>query len=137
MCVCVFFPIQAFGGDDSDVGSPRKNFNSASKSNLPVDSLSHRESNIQLIEQQGQQKQRKNEMDVSSVLPDSEYHLSMGEVPYSMNQALPQSVVGLESCVEKSMNEHKSSTLNAKQSTFWGRSTVSFFVSLLSMHLKS
>ncbi|KAE9463299.1 hypothetical protein C3L33_04801, partial [Rhododendron williamsianum] len=47
----------------------------------------------------------------------------MGEVPYSMNQALPQSVVGLESCVEKSMNEHKSSTLNAKQSTFWGRST--------------
>ncbi|KAG5566350.1 hypothetical protein RHGRI_002073 [Rhododendron griersonianum] len=122
-CVCVFFPIQAFGGDDSDVGSPRKNFNSASKSNLPVDSLSHRESNIQLIEQQGQQKQRKNETDVSSVLPGSEYHLSMGEVPYSMNQALPQSVVGLESCVEKSMNEHKSSTLNAKQSTFWGRST--------------
>ncbi|XP_058181771.1 rho GTPase-activating protein 7-like isoform X2 [Rhododendron vialii] len=117
------YDYKAFGGDDSDVGSPRKNFNSASKSNLPVDSLSHRESNIQLIEQQGQQKQRKNEMDVSRVLPGSEYHLSMGEVPYSMNQALPQSVVGLESCVEKSMNEHKSSTLNAKQSTFWGRST--------------
>ncbi|KAI8573294.1 hypothetical protein RHMOL_Rhmol01G0267100 [Rhododendron molle] len=117
---------EAFGGDNSDVGSPGKNFNSASKSNLPVDSLSHRESNIQLIEQQGQQEQRKNETDVSSVLPGSEYHLSMGEVPYSMNQALPQSVVGLESCVEKSMNEHKSSTLNAKQSTFWGRSTVSF-----------
>ncbi|KAF5946991.1 hypothetical protein HYC85_017219 [Camellia sinensis] len=46
---------QAFGGDDSDVGSPRINLTATAKSNPPVDSQSLRESDIQLNEQQGQQ----------------------------------------------------------------------------------
>ncbi|CAL5440885.1 unnamed protein product [Camellia sinensis] len=40
--------IQAFGGDDSDVGSPRINLTATAKSNPPVDSQSLRESDIQL-----------------------------------------------------------------------------------------
>ncbi|CAL5341222.1 unnamed protein product [Camellia sinensis] len=44
----------AFGGDDSDVGSPRINLTATAKSNPPVDSQSLRESDIQLNEQQGQ-----------------------------------------------------------------------------------
>ncbi|CAL5392038.1 unnamed protein product [Camellia sinensis] len=38
----------AFGGDDSDVGSPRINLTATAKSNPPVDSQSLRESDIQL-----------------------------------------------------------------------------------------
>ncbi|CAL5437047.1 unnamed protein product [Camellia sinensis] len=39
---------RAFGGDDSDVGSPRINLTATAKSNPPVDSQSLRESDIQL-----------------------------------------------------------------------------------------
>ncbi|CAL5434049.1 unnamed protein product [Camellia sinensis] len=116
------YEYKAFGGDDSDVGSPRINLTATAKSNPPVDSQSLRESDIQLNEQQGQQKPSVNEMDSPSIVPGSESHRSMGEILSAMDQGLPQSV-GPESCVEKSMNKLTNSTPNVKRSTFWGRST--------------
>ncbi|CAL5364167.1 unnamed protein product [Camellia sinensis] len=76
----------AFGGDDSDVGSPRINLTATAKSNPPVDSQSLRESDIQLNEQQGQQNPSVNEMDSPSIVPGSESHRSMGEILSAMDQ---------------------------------------------------
>ncbi|KAK3000136.1 LOW QUALITY PROTEIN: hypothetical protein RJ639_022992 [Escallonia herrerae] len=118
---------KAYGGDDSDVGSPRVNLHSAAKSNLPIDSLPLRDSNIQLNEQQGRQ-DKATEIEIntpdilpSSILPCSELHQSMGEMLSSMDQGLPQSVSGPEACVEKPVSKLTGSNLNVKRSTFWGR----------------
>ncbi|KAL7174380.1 hypothetical protein ACSBR2_033611 [Camellia fascicularis] len=114
---------KAFGGNDLDGGPPGNNVTLTAKTNPPVDSHLLRESNIQFNEQQGQQKPSENEMDSISIVTSDESHWSMGEIMSSMDQGLPQSVVGAESCVEKSMNKLTSSTLNVKRSTFLGRNT--------------
>lgn len=101
------------------------NLVSTAKANQSVDSSSQRESNIQFNERQGQQKPSENEVDSLSILHASESHRSMGEILSSMDQGQPQSVVGAESCVEKSMNRLTSPTQNVKRSTFWGRNNVS------------
>ncbi|KAF7120392.1 hypothetical protein RHSIM_Rhsim13G0209000 [Rhododendron simsii] len=111
---------QGFGGDDSH-GGLMNNLVSTAKANQSVDSSSQRESNIQFNERQGQQKPSENEVDGLSILHASESHRSMGEILSSMDQGQPQSVVGAESCVEKSMNRLTSPTQNVKRSTFWGR----------------
>ncbi|XP_058196402.1 rho GTPase-activating protein 6-like isoform X3 [Rhododendron vialii] len=111
---------QGFGGDDSH-GGLMNNLVSTTKANQSVDSSSQRESNIQFNERQGQQKPSENEVDSLSILHASESHRSMGEILSSMDQGQPQSVVGAESCVEKSMNRLTSPTQNVKRSTFWGR----------------
>ncbi|XAR60304.1 hypothetical protein NMG60_11033616 [Bertholletia excelsa] len=117
------YDYKAFGGDDSDGGFPSKNLASTAKTNPPVDSHAHKESNIQLNEQQGLQKLVENKMDSPNVMPGSESHRSMGEILSSMDQGLSQSLAGAESCAEKRMNKLTSPTLNVKRSTFWGRST--------------
>ncbi|XP_052189168.1 rho GTPase-activating protein 7 [Diospyros lotus] len=120
------YDYKAFGGDDSDGGSPINNLISAEKTIPPVDSRSpqsHRESNIQFVDQQGRQKPNENKIDSPSALVGSESHRSMGEILSSMDQGLPQSVVGPESSGEKSANKLTNSALNVKRSTFWGRST--------------
>ncbi|GFZ20625.1 Rho GTPase activation protein (RhoGAP) with PH domain-containing protein [Actinidia rufa] len=89
----------------------------------PVDSESVREPNIQLNEEQVQQKRSENDMDSPSILTSNDVYRSMGEILSSMNKGLPQSVVGAESCGEKSMNKLTSSAVNVKRSTLWGRST--------------
>ncbi|CAL5354000.1 unnamed protein product [Camellia sinensis] len=114
----------AFGGNDLDGGPPGNNLTLTAQTNPPVDSQLLRESNTQFNEQQGQQKPSENEMDSISIVPFNESHRSMGEIMSSMDQGLPQSVVGAESCVEKSMSKLTSSTLNVKRSTFLGRNTV-------------
>ncbi|KAG5517367.1 hypothetical protein RHGRI_037946 [Rhododendron griersonianum] len=111
---------KGFGGDDSH-GGLMNNLVSTAKANQSVDSSSQRESNIQFNERQGQQKPSENEVDSLSILHASESHRSMGEILSSMDQGQPQSVVGAESCVEKSMNRLTSPTQNVKRSTFWGR----------------
>ncbi|XP_028054050.1 rho GTPase-activating protein 7-like isoform X2 [Camellia sinensis] len=117
------YDYKAFGGNDLDGGPPGNNLTLTAQTNPPVDSQLLRESNTQFNEQQGQQKPSENEMDSISIVPFNESHRSMGEIMSSMDQGLPQSVVGAESCVEKSMNKLTSSTLNVKRSTFLGRNT--------------
>ncbi|GMP91455.1 hypothetical protein CsSME_00042151 [Camellia sinensis var. sinensis] len=117
------YDYKAFGGNDLDGGPPGNNLTLTAQTNPPVDSQLLRESNTQFNEQQGQQKPSENEMDSISIVPFNESHRSMGEIMSSMDQGLPQSVVGAESCVEKSMSKLTSSTLNVKRSIFLGRNT--------------
>ena len=116
-----------FGGHDSDDGSPSNTLKSTAIANPPVDSESVREPSIKLNEVQIQQKRSENDVDSPSILPSNDVHRSMGEILSSMNKGLPQSVVGAESCGEKSMNKLTSSAVNVKRSTLWGRSTVSLY----------
>lgn len=88
-------------------------------------SPSQRDSNIQCNERQGQLKPSENEVHSPSILHASESHRSMGEILSSMDQGQPQSAVGAESFVEKSMNRLTSPTQSVKRPTFWGRNTVS------------
>ena len=129
--VCLL--IQALGEYDADVGSPKNNLPSKGISNLPVDSQSLRVASIQLNGKQGHQKASKFEMGSPTILPHCKPHQSMGETPSSMNQGLPLSVAGAESCIEKSINKPANSIFNIKQSKFWGRGSVSCYV--LPMHL--
>ncbi|KAM7502418.1 hypothetical protein LguiB_001322 [Lonicera macranthoides] len=119
------YDYKAYGGDDSDVGSPRDNLNSAAKSNPVPDSQPVIGSNnLQIDKQKGRKnKGSDSEMDSTSVIPSSEPHRSMGEILSSMDQGLPQTVSGPEACVEKPMNKHSSSNVNNKRSALWGRST--------------
>lgn len=121
--------IQAFGGDDSDVGSPRNNDAPGESSKLPMDPLQIGDSGDQVIEQQGKQKKGNEnpitEMEVSGVLPAGEsYHL-MGEILSSVDPGHPLSLSGLESSAEKPVGKVTSSNLSTKRSAFWGRSNVS------------
>lgn len=128
MCI-QFVHMQAFGGDDSDVGSPKNNHALAESSNLPVDSVQIRDPNVQLVEQQGKQKKGNensiNEMDVSNVLPAGESYQSMGEILSSMDPVPSLPLSGVESSAEKPASKVAPSSLNGKRSTFWGRSNVS------------
>lgn len=117
------YDYKAFGGDDSHGGLLTNNLISTAKNSLPVDSPSQRDSNIQFNERQGQLKPSENEVHSPSILHASESHRSMGEILSSMDQGQPQSAVGAESFVEKSMNRLTSPTQSVKRPTFWGRNT--------------
>ncbi|XP_050237081.1 rho GTPase-activating protein 7 isoform X1 [Mercurialis annua] len=122
------YKVQAFPGDDSDVGSPRNNQASAECSNIRVDSAQTRDSNVQSLEQPSKIKKGNdivnNEMDVSSVLPGGESYRSMGEILSSMDPAPSLPMFGLESPAEKSAGKVANPNVNGKRSTFWGRSNV-------------
>ncbi|KAF2291833.1 hypothetical protein GH714_035784 [Hevea brasiliensis] len=73
------YDYKAFGGDDSDVGSPRNNHAPADSSNLPVQS---RDPNVQLAEQPSKPKKGNDnsiKMDVSNVSPVGDSYRSMGK----------------------------------------------------------
>ncbi|KAJ6755019.1 RHO GTPASE-ACTIVATING PROTEIN 7 [Salix purpurea] len=120
------FNLQAFGGDDSDVGSPRTNNAPYESSNISVDPVQMRDSNAQLTGQQSKQKKGNenstSKMDASSVLPIGESYRSMGEILASADPVSPILISGLESSAEKSASKVSASNLNGKRSTFWGRS---------------
>ncbi|XP_059665405.1 rho GTPase-activating protein 7-like [Cornus florida] len=118
------YDYKAFGGDDSDVGTPRNNRTSATKPNPLANSQPLRDSN-QFNEQQGPpRKKSESELDSPEILPGSESTRSMGEVLSSMDPGLPQSVLGPESSAEKSISKLTNSNLNVKRSTFWGKGAV-------------
>lgn len=118
------YDYKAYGGDDSDVGSPRDKNNSAVKSSPHVDSELLRESNGKANNQQNiQLKASENELDTPLTLPGSESHRSMGEILSSMEQGLPHSVSGPESSLEKTTSRPTNSNINVRRSTFWGRSS--------------
>lgn len=120
------YKVEAFGGDDSDVGSPRNNHALAESSSLPADSVQTRDPNIQLIEQPSKLKKGNensiNEVDPSNVSPTGESYRSMGEILSSMDPMPSLPISGLESSAEKPAGKVATSNLNGKRSTFWGRS---------------
>ncbi|KAJ6964773.1 rho GTPase-activating protein 7-like isoform X1 [Populus alba x Populus x berolinensis] len=120
------YDYKAFGGDDSDIGSPRTNNAPAETSNIYVDPVRMRDSNAQLIGKQRKPKKGNenstSEMDASSVLPIGESYQSMGEILSSADPVSPILISGLESSAEKSAGKVSASNLNGKRSTFWGRS---------------
>lgn len=121
--------VQAFGIDDSDVGS-RDNPALAESSNLSVDTLHAADPSIQMMEQHGKQKKANenstNDIEVSNVLPAGESYRSMGEILSSMDRGNPPPGSIVESSAEKPAGKVTGSTLNVKRSTFWGRSNVSY-----------
>ena len=124
-----FVILQAFGGDDSDVGSSSSNHAKTENANLnavPDTPLS-----------EDQNKQRKgsenpvDENDASNLLPSSESYRSMGEILSSMDPSnhLPMPVI--ESGSGKQTSKASSTSFSSKRSTFWGRSNVScYFLTL-------
>ncbi|KAE8678866.1 Rho GTPase-activating protein 7 [Hibiscus syriacus] len=117
------YDYKAFEADGSDVESPRDNNTRAESSSLGVDPPRMRDPDAQLEEQGKQNKGNKiDETNVPSVLPTGESYQSMGEILSSMDPGHPVSSPGLESSTEKPIGKAKGSSLNAKKSTFWGRS---------------
>lgn len=121
------YDYKAFGGDDSDVGSPsKKNHALSESSNLSVDHQQIRDPNGQLSEERGKQKNvienSINEIDVPSISPAGESYRSMGEILSSMDPAHPLPMPEFESGAGKPMGKVTGSNVNAKRSTFWGRS---------------
>lgn len=114
---------QPFGGDDSDVGSPRENHDLAEISNSCPDHHKNSDSNVQPLGEQGKQKKGNTnaltEMETSNISPAGECYRSMGEILNSMDP-------GNESSSGKPVGKVSSSNINVKRTTFWGRSNVSF-----------
>nr|POE91078.1 rho gtpase-activating protein 7 [Quercus suber] len=121
------YDYKAFGGDDSDVGSPsKKNHALVESSNLCVDHQQIRDPNGQLSEEQGKQKNVSdssiNEINTPSVSPAGESYRSMGEILSSMDTAHPLPMPAFESGAGKPVGKVTGSNVNAKRSSFWGRS---------------
>lgn len=114
---------QAFGGDDSDVGSPRENHDLAQSSNSCLDHHKNSETNVQPIGDLTKQKKGNanslTEVETPNISLAGESYRSMGEILNSMDP-------GNESSSGKPVGKVSSSNINAKRSTFWGRSSVSF-----------
>ncbi|XP_043721738.1 rho GTPase-activating protein 7-like isoform X1 [Telopea speciosissima] len=122
------YDYKAFGGNDSDLESPKEIHTSATNLKELVDShKSLRDSNIHFNEQQGIFRKggdngTMTEMDTPSILPASDSHRSMGELLSSMDLGLHAPVPEPDLCVEKPANKLSGSNLNVKRSVFWGRS---------------
>ncbi|XP_024996653.1 rho GTPase-activating protein 7-like isoform X2 [Cynara cardunculus var. scolymus] len=114
------YDFKAYGADESDLVSPKDNVNSAEKSNSLADSPSPGDSNIEINEQQMQQyRESENQMDTPGMLP--ECHRSTGVLLSSIEQGVPQSFSGHESCTETPISKLTGSNYNVRRSTIWGR----------------
>ena len=118
-------PLQAFGGDDSDVGSSNGNHAKTVSTNLSADP------DTQLSEDQNKQRKGNensvDEKDAPNLLPPTESYRSMGEILSSMDPGNHLPVPGIESGSGKQTGKAGSSSFSSKRSTFWGRSNVSFY----------
>ncbi|OIT31778.1 PREDICTED: rho GTPase-activating protein 7-like isoform X1 [Nicotiana attenuata] len=113
------YDYKGFGGNDSDVGSPRDGCLQGVKLRPTVDSQSLAGSNVPLNEQP---ERRGNEMNALCELAGAESQRSMGEILSSMDPGPPLGVPGPDSCIEKPSSKLTPSNQNVKRSTFWGRS---------------
>jgi len=120
-----FVILQAFGGDDSDVGSSSSNHNKTENGNLnAVPDTPPTED---------QNKQRKgsenpvDDNDPSNLLPSTESYRSMGEILSSMDPGNHLPIPVVESGSGKQTGKASSASFSSKRSTFWGRSNVSFY----------
>ncbi|XP_024032105.1 rho GTPase-activating protein 7 isoform X2 [Morus notabilis] len=117
------YDYKAFGGDDSDDGSPKEKHALAESS---LDPQQVRDPTVPLVEEQDDQKKVAenliNEMDPPSVSPAGESYRSMGEILSLMDPGHPLPVSGLESSAGKATSKVTGTNHNSKRSTFWGRS---------------
>lgn len=117
------YDYKAFGGDDSDDGSPKEKHALVENS---LDPQQVRDPIVPLMEEQGDQEKVVenliNEMEPPSVSPAVETYRSMGEILSSMDPGNPLPVSGLESSAGKSTTKVAGTNPNSKRSTFWGRS---------------
>ncbi|KAF5471116.1 hypothetical protein F2P56_011580 [Juglans regia] len=128
---CELYDYKAFGGDNSDVGSPsKKNQASTESSNLCVDHQQMRDPNGELSEERGKQKKVNdksiNEVDPPSVSPAGEPYQSVGEILSSIDPVYPLPMPGIEQGPGKTMSQLNvfnkvTGSNDAKRSTFWGR----------------
>ncbi|KAJ4837777.1 Rho GTPase-activating protein 7 [Turnera subulata] len=119
------YDYKAFGGDESDGGSPRYNHTPAESSNVSVDPVLIRDPNVPILEQNKHNKGKEDSisgLDVSSVSPAGESYRLMGELLSSMDPAPPLPISVLDSSADKSSSKAAASNANGKRSTFWGRS---------------
>lgn len=127
--------MQGFGGDDSDVGSPRDSRVQGVTLKPTVDTQPLAGSNVPFSEQL---ERCGNEVDGPCELATSESQRSMGEILSSRDPGPPHGVSGPDSRADKTSSKLTPSNLNVKRSTFWGRSSVSFdFCRLISLELFS
>ncbi|KAM7272443.1 hypothetical protein ACFE04_027106 [Oxalis oulophora] len=114
------YDYKAFGGDNSDAGSPTENNAAAESSSFPAEPVQRKD------EQQNKHKKGNeslnNNAEVSTPSPIGESYKSMGEILLTMDPGQPLPVSGLESSTEKPSGKGRGSSLSAKRSTFWGRS---------------
>ncbi|KAJ7964982.1 Rho GTPase-activating protein 7 [Quillaja saponaria] len=114
------YDYKAFGGDDSDVESPKNNRVKAESTNPNADP------DVQQSEEQGKQKKGNDnsieEKDAPSVSPAAESYRSMGEILSSMDPGNHLAVPGIESGSGKQTGKATGSNFSAKRSAFWGRS---------------
>ncbi|KAK1402814.1 Rho GTPase-activating protein 7 [Heracleum sosnowskyi] len=116
------YDYKAYGGDDSDVGSPTDKFILAAKSSPHADSQPR--VNYQANESQiPQHKAGENGLSTSLALPGGDSYRSMGQILSSMDKELPLPVSRPVISNEKSTTKPASSNLNAKRSTIWGRNS--------------
>lgn len=116
--------IQAYGGDNSDVGSPTDKFILAEKSSPHADSqprVNYQANESQIL----QHKPAENGLSTSLALPGGDSYRSMGQILSSLDKELPSPVSRPVISNEKSTTKPASSNLNAKRSTIWGRNSVS------------
>ncbi|KAL2557280.1 Rho GTPase-activating protein 7 [Forsythia ovata] len=110
------------GNDDSDVGSPRDNYSSGTKSNPTIDPKFLRDSNTSVSEQLDQQKMAyENVMATSAGVLGNDSQQCMEEILSSVDQELHLSVPRPEFLDKKPVVKLSNSNLNIKRSTFWGR----------------
>ncbi|KAK4380344.1 hypothetical protein RND71_002206 [Anisodus tanguticus] len=112
------YDYKGFGGNDSDVGSPRDGCLQGVKLKPNVDSQPLAGSNVRLNELE----RRGNEMNALRELAVTESQRSMGEILSSMDPGPPLGVPGPDSGVEKPSSKLTPLNQNVKRSTFWGRS---------------
>ncbi|KAF3670315.1 Rho GTPase-activating protein 7 [Capsicum annuum] len=113
------YDYKGFGGNDSDVGSPRDGYLQGVKLKPKVDSQMLAGSNVPLNEQL---EKRGNEINAFRELAVTESQRSMGEILSSMDPGPPLGVPGPDSGIEKPSGKLTPSNQNVKRSTFWGRS---------------
>ncbi|KAJ7960548.1 Rho GTPase-activating protein 7 [Quillaja saponaria] len=113
------YDYKAFGGDGSDVESPKNNRAKAESTNPNADP------NVQQSEDQENKKKRNDstmeEKDGPSVSPSSEPYRSMGDILSSMDPGNHLAVPGIESGSGKQTGKATGSNFSVKRSTFWGR----------------
>ncbi|XP_009624924.1 rho GTPase-activating protein 7-like isoform X2 [Nicotiana tomentosiformis] len=114
------YDYKGFGGDDSDVGSPRDSRVQGVTLKPTVDTQPLAGSNVPFSEQL---ERCGNEVDGPCELATSESQRSMGEILSSRDPGPPHGVSGPDSHADKTSSKLTPSNLNVKRSTFWGRSS--------------
>ncbi|KAI4308190.1 hypothetical protein L6164_031290 [Bauhinia variegata] len=115
------YDYKAFGGDDSDVGSPNNNHAKAEKSSLK----NKVDADAQMTEDQNKQKANENsidEKDAPNMSPAAESYRSMGEILSSMDPGNHLPLPANEPGTGKQTGKAAGNNYGTKRSTFWGRS---------------